>query len=137
MILEHVLDPLCEAAGCTPQDAGCLCNVQLVMPNAYAMQLSCLTCQEQPDTRCLNEVGCMQGISSTDNRSEVRNCAVRTLFAVVVSQGNRMSSELWDECLWEILFPLLRSVHHMSVTSSREEVSILCLQLTPVFGHAA
>ena len=64
----------------------------------------------------------MQGISSTDNRSEVRNCAVRTLFAVVVSQGNRMSSELWDECLWEILFPLLRSVHHMSVTSSREEV---------------
>ena len=65
----------------------------------------------------------MQGISSTDNRSEVRNCAVRTLFAVVVSQGNRMSSELWDECLWEILFPLLRSVHHMSVTSSREEVS--------------
>ena len=64
----------------------------------------------------------MQGISSTDIRSEVRNCAVRTLFAVVVSQGNRMSSELWDECLWEILFPLLRSVHHMSVTSSREEV---------------
>lgn len=64
----------------------------------------------------------VQGISSTDIRSEVRNCAVRTLFAVVVSQGNRMSSELWDECLWEILFPLLRSVHHMSVTSSREEV---------------
>ena len=69
----------------------------------------------------------MQGISSTDNRSEVRNCAVRTLFAVVVSQGNRMSSELWDECLWEILFPLLRSVHHMSVTSSREEVMQLPL----------
>lgn len=65
----------------------------------------------------------MQGISSTDVRSEVRNCAVRTLFAVVVSQGNRMSSELWDECLWEILFPLLQSVHHTSVTSSREEVS--------------
>lgn len=65
--------------------------------------------------------GALQGISSTDNRSEVRNCAVRTLFAVVVSQGNRMSSELWDECLWEILFPLLRAVHHMSVTSSREE----------------
>ncbi len=69
-----------------------------------------------------NELWRMQGISSTDIRSEVRNCAVRTLFAVVVSQGNRMSSELWDECLWEILFPLLRSVHHMSVTSSREEV---------------
>ena len=65
----------------------------------------------------------MQSISSADKRSEVGNCAVRTLFAVVVSQGNRMSSELWDECLWEILFPLLRAVHHMSVTSSREEVS--------------
>lgn len=83
----------------------------------YQDALACVS------TAVLTRSQYMQGISSTDVRSEVRNCAVRTLFAVVVSQGNRMSSELWDECLWEILFPLLQSVHHTSVTSSREEVS--------------
>ena len=65
----------------------------------------------------------VQGISCTDSRPEVRNSGVRTLFSVVVSQGSKMSASMWDDCMWEILFPLLRSVHHMSVTSSREEVS--------------
>ena len=65
----------------------------------------------------------MQGLS-TDSRPEVRNSGVRTLFACVVSQGARLSGAAWDECLWEQLFPLLRSVHHMAATSSREQVRL-------------
>lgn len=47
---------------------------------------------------------------------------MRTLFAVVASQGTRFSHSVWEECLWQMLFPLLRSVHHTAATSSREEV---------------
>jgi hypothetical protein len=61
-----------------------------------------------------------QGLAA-DRRPEVRNSAVRTLFAVVVGQGARLGPAAWDECLWQMLFPLLRSVHHMAATSSREE----------------
>ena len=63
----------------------------------------------------------LQGLS-TDVRPEVRNSAVRTLCAVVAGQGGRMSAPAWEECLWQMLFPLLRSVHHLAATSSKEEV---------------
>ena len=51
----------------------------------------------------------------------MRNCGMRTLFLVVVSQGARLSSNAWDEVLWDMLFPLMHSVHNMAATSSREE----------------
>lgn len=60
---------------------------------------------------------------STDTRPEVRNSGVRTLYSVVVSHGSKLSDAQWRQCFWGILFPLLRTVHHMSVTSSREEAS--------------
>ena len=63
----------------------------------------------------------LQGLSM-DVRPEVRNSAARTLFAVVAGQGGRMSALAWEECLWQMLFPLLRSVHHLAATSSKEEV---------------
>ena len=64
----------------------------------------------------------MQSLS-TDIRPEVRNSGVRTLYSVVVSHGAKLSEAQWRQCFWDILFPLLRTVHHMSVTSSREEAS--------------
>lgn len=77
----------------------------------------------------LDDVGLAQGLS-TDTRPEVRNSGVRTLFAVVASQGTRLSHSAWEECLWQMLFPLLRSVHHTAATSSREEVPPCpCLRL--------
>ena len=60
-------------------------------------------------------------ILSQDPRPEVRNSGARTLFAVVVTQGPRLSRPLWERCLWELLFPLLRHAFHMSATSSKEE----------------
>lgn len=58
---------------------------------------------------------------SCDSRPEVRNSGVRTLFAVVIAQGPRLSRRLWEHALWELLFPLLRHAFHMSATSSKEE----------------
>lgn len=57
-----------------------------------------------------------------DARPEVRNSGVRTLFSVVVSQGGRLSPEQWRHVWWTMCFPLLRTVHHTSTTSNREEV---------------
>ena len=57
-----------------------------------------------------------------DLRPEVRNSGVRTLFAVIVNQGPRLSPELWERCLWEMLFPLLRHAYRMSANSDKEEV---------------
>lgn len=62
---------------------------------------------------------------STDVRPEVRNSGVRTLFGCVSNLGARLPAPLWDVCMWEMLFPLLRDVYHTSATSSKEEVSRL------------
>ena len=68
----------------------------------------------------------MQALS-TDARPEVRNTGVKTLFSVVISQGSRFSEAAWDEALWDILFPLLQSVHQMAATSSKAEVRCAAL----------
>ena len=66
-------------------------------------------------------------VLSQDPRPEVRNSGARTLFAVVVTQGPRLSRVLWERCLWELLFPLLRHAFHMSATSSKEEAEATLL----------
>lgn len=58
---------------------------------------------------------------SEDARPEVRNSGARTLFSMVTAHGGRLSTDLWNVCLWEKLFPLLRYSFHMSVTSSKDE----------------
>ena len=67
---------------------------------------------------------CLQGLS-TDPRPEIRNSGMRTFFTVVVSQGAKLTPPTWDELLWEMMFPLLQTVHHMSATSSKEEVIVI------------
>lgn len=58
---------------------------------------------------------------ASDSRPEVRNSAVRTLFAVISSTGGRMQPDAWETCLWGLLFPLLGQTFHMAATSSRDE----------------
>lgn len=70
---------------------------------------------------CCSASPALQGVSQ-DTRPEVRNSGVRTLFAVVVNQGPRLSRALWEQCLWEMLFPLLNHAFLMSATASRDEV---------------
>ena len=72
---------------------------------------------------------------SQDERPEVRNSGVRTLFALVVNQGPCLSWALWEQCLWEMLFPLLRHAYLMSATASKAEVRKV-LRVEAGTGHS-
>lgn len=56
-----------------------------------------------------------------DERPEVRNSAVRTLFQILGSHGQKLSKTMWEDCLWNYVFPTLDRATHMAATSSRDE----------------
>ncbi|XXG73744.1 hypothetical protein AAC387_Pa07g2600 [Persea americana] len=56
-----------------------------------------------------------------DERPEVRNSAIRTLFQTLGSHGQKLSSNMWEDCLWNYVFPILDNVTHLAATSSRDE----------------
>ncbi|KAK4768270.1 hypothetical protein SAY87_003411 [Trapa incisa] len=57
----------------------------------------------------------------SDERPEVRNSAVRTLFQTLVSHGQKLSKTMWEDCLWNYVFPMLDLASHMAATSSKDE----------------
>eukprot|EP00798_Chlamydomonas_sp_ICE-L_P006444 gene6444-3073_t len=60
--------------------------------------------------------------TSLDDRPEVRNSSVRTLFLAVGSHGSKLPGNTLREVMWEMLFPLVCHIHLLSYTSSCEEV---------------
>ncbi|XP_018483397.1 uncharacterized protein LOC108854355 isoform X1 [Raphanus sativus] len=56
-----------------------------------------------------------------DDRPEVRNSAVRTFFQILGSHGNKLSKSMWEDCLWNYIFPMLDSASHKAATSSKDE----------------
>ncbi|THU96822.1 hypothetical protein K435DRAFT_722517 [Dendrothele bispora CBS 962.96] len=46
----------------------------------------------------------------TDERPEVRDGAIQTLFRTMQLYGATLSLETWDECLWKVTFPLIESL---------------------------
>lgn len=56
-----------------------------------------------------------------DERPEVRNSAVRTLFQTLGSHGQKLSKNMWEDCLWNYVFPTLDRASHMAATSSKVE----------------
>ncbi|XP_073141433.1 uncharacterized protein [Henckelia pumila] len=56
-----------------------------------------------------------------DDRPEVRNSAVRMLFQTLGSHGQKLSKSMWEDCLWNHIFPTLDRVSHMAATSSKDE----------------
>ncbi|KAK6911442.1 Mon2/Sec7/BIG1-like, dimerization and cyclophilin-binding domain [Dillenia turbinata] len=56
-----------------------------------------------------------------DERPEVRNSAIRTLFQTLGSHGQKLSKSMWEDCLWNYVFPALESASHMAATSSKDE----------------
>ncbi|KAL1339802.1 hypothetical protein AAHE18_U067100 [Arachis hypogaea] len=56
-----------------------------------------------------------------DERPEVRNSAVRTLFQTLGTHGQKLSESMWEECLWNYVFPTLDRASHMAATSSKDE----------------
>ncbi|XP_057962995.1 uncharacterized protein LOC131154318 isoform X2 [Malania oleifera] len=57
----------------------------------------------------------------SDERPEVRNSAVRTLFQTLGSHGQKLSKSMWEDCLWNYVFPTLDRASHMAATSSKDE----------------
>ncbi|XP_050143388.1 uncharacterized protein LOC126619152 isoform X1 [Malus sylvestris] len=56
-----------------------------------------------------------------DERPEVRNSAIRTLFQTLGSHGQKLSKSMWEDCLWNYIFPTLDRASHMAETSSKDE----------------
>ncbi|KAK1288620.1 hypothetical protein QJS10_CPB19g01189 [Acorus calamus] len=56
-----------------------------------------------------------------DERPEVRNSAIRTLFQTLGSHGQKLSSRMWEKCLANYVFPILDHVTHLAANSSRDE----------------
>ncbi|KAH7661512.1 Protein Mon2-like protein [Dioscorea alata] len=56
-----------------------------------------------------------------DERPEVRNSAIRTLFQTLGSHGQKLSKSMWEDCLWGYVFPILDRVTHLAATSSKDE----------------
>ncbi|KAL7607146.1 uncharacterized protein LOC111910718 [Lactuca sativa] len=56
-----------------------------------------------------------------DDRPEVRNSAVRTLFQTLGSHGQKLSKSMWEDCLWNYVFTTLDRASHMAATSSKDE----------------
>ncbi|XP_057428079.1 uncharacterized protein LOC130721323 isoform X3 [Lotus japonicus] len=56
-----------------------------------------------------------------DERPEVRNSAVRTLFQTLGTHGQKLSKSMWEDCLWNYVFPTLDRASFMAATSSKDE----------------
>ncbi|KAF9074107.1 hypothetical protein BDP27DRAFT_1399717 [Rhodocollybia butyracea] len=46
----------------------------------------------------------------TDDRPEVRDGAIQTLFRTMQLYGATLSLQTWDECIWKVTFPLIDSL---------------------------
>ena len=95
-------------------------------PNSRALHLSGTFTAQQTEELLQLLFLALQSLSQ-DARPEVRNSGARTLFAVVVNQGPRLSRGLWEQCLWDMLFPLLRHAFLMSATASKDEAEAMLL----------
>ncbi|KAL8171076.1 hypothetical protein V2J09_022880 [Rumex salicifolius] len=56
-----------------------------------------------------------------DERPEVRNSSIRTLFQTLGTHGQKLPESMWEDCLWKYVFPTLDRASHMAATSSRDE----------------
>ncbi|KAK6139372.1 hypothetical protein DH2020_026880 [Rehmannia glutinosa] len=56
-----------------------------------------------------------------DERPEVRNSAIRMLFQTLGSHGQKLSKSMWEDCLWNYVFPMLDHASHLTATSSKDE----------------
>ncbi|KAJ4490805.1 hypothetical protein J3R30DRAFT_3752338 [Lentinula aciculospora] len=65
----------------------------------------------------------------TDDRPEVRDGAIQTLFRTMQLYGATLSLQTWDECIWQVTFPLIDSlsseIHRRpTLTEPSEEAGI-------------
>ncbi|KAI8343085.1 hypothetical protein BC941DRAFT_410389 [Chlamydoabsidia padenii] len=54
-----------------------------------------------------------------DGRPEVRNGAIQTLFRTIMMNGNVLGPNLWQACIWQVLFPLLDAIKSASIQAAK------------------
>ncbi|ORX44495.1 hypothetical protein BCR36DRAFT_359600 [Piromyces finnis] len=59
-----------------------------------------------------------------DTHSEIRNSANQTLFNTINMNGYYLNLDLWNECLWVVLFPLLQRIQDESEQASQESITL-------------
>ncbi|XP_019071203.1 uncharacterized protein [Solanum lycopersicum] len=84
--------------------------------NDQALQMNIVDC----DKLLFSVFSLLQNLGA-DERPEVRNSAVRTLFQILGSHGQKLSKSMWEDCLWNYIFPTLDRSSHMAATSSKTE----------------
>lgn len=58
----------------------------------------------------------------TDPRPSLRKSASQTLFATLTTHGEIVNTRLWSGVLWQVLFPLLDRVRHLSNSATDEKL---------------
>eukprot|EP01114_Cavostelium_apophysatum_P016981 TRINITY_DN4944_c0_g1_i2.p1 TRINITY_DN4944_c0_g1~~TRINITY_DN4944_c0_g1_i2.p1 ORF type:complete len:1482 (+),score=384.90 TRINITY_DN4944_c0_g1_i2:202-4647(+) len=58
----------------------------------------------------------------TDGRAEVRNGVIQTLCKSLTTHGELLSTQIWNSCLWKIVFPLLEEVRSLTESAGTESV---------------
>ncbi|XP_019258208.1 PREDICTED: protein MON2 homolog isoform X2 [Nicotiana attenuata] len=84
--------------------------------NDQALQMNIVDC----DKLLFSIFSLLQNLGA-DERPEVRNSAVRTLFQILGSHGQKLSKSMWEDCLWNYVLPTLDRSSHMAATSSKTE----------------
>ncbi|OUM64425.1 hypothetical protein PIROE2DRAFT_8814 [Piromyces sp. E2] len=59
-----------------------------------------------------------------DAHSEIRNSANQTLYNTINMNGYYLNLDLWNECLWVVLFPLLQRIQKESEQASLESITL-------------
>jgi len=59
-----------------------------------------------------------------DAHSEIRNSANQTLFNTINMNGYYLNLDLWNECLWVVLFPLHQRIQEESEQASLESITL-------------
>ncbi|KAH3731517.1 MON2 protein [Pelomyxa schiedti] len=57
-------------------------------------------------------------------RYDVRTGALATLFKSLAKHGSKFSAQIWESVLWEIIFPLLTSIQHLSHTADTKGIQL-------------
>ncbi|XP_057816566.2 uncharacterized protein LOC131029908 isoform X2 [Cryptomeria japonica] len=90
------------------------------MPIGDLEKISSMSSEMNFDQLLLSVFGVLKSLG-TDERPEVRISAIRTLFQSLSSHGHKLSTDMWEHCLWRLVFPLLTDVRHLAATSSKDE----------------
>lgn len=57
-----------------------------------------------------------------DARTEVRNCAIQTLFKTLSTHGSLLEHDIWPSVIAQILFPLMNEIRNLSASAGKNRI---------------